>query len=122
MDTRKIIIILLKILNNLNLEIAALPKRISHLEKINVSNDNKYFYKINDFQISYTDHILFNKNYYYIKPYSKIAIKFSCDFISHEKLFKDLDFRFNRLDNNDNIIYSKDKHININDYFSFEMI
>ena len=115
---------IIKILNNLNLEIATLHKRISHLEKINtVSNNNTYFYKINDFQIPYIDHILFNKNYYYyIKPYSKIDIKFSCDFISHEKLYKDLNFRFNILDNNDNIIYSKDKHININDHFTFEMI
>ena len=64
---------IIKILNNLNLEIVTLHKRISHLEKINnVSNDNKYFYKINDFQIPYTDHILFNKNNYYIKPYSKL--------------------------------------------------
>ena len=107
---------IIKILNNLNLEIATLHKRISHLEKINnVSNDNKYFYKIDDFQIPYTDHILFNKNYYYIKPYSKIDIKFSCDFINHEKLYTDLNFRFNILDNND-------KHININDHFTFEMI
>ena len=69
---------IIEILNNLNLEIATLHRRISHLEKINnVSNDNKYFYKINDFQIPYIDHILFNKNYYYIKPYSKIDIKFS---------------------------------------------
>ena len=114
---------IIKILNNLNLEIATLHNRISHLEKINnASNDNKYFYKINDFQIPYIDHILFNKNYYYIKPYSKIDIKFSCDFISHEKLYKDLNFRFNILDNNDNIIYSKDKHININDHSTFEMI
>ena len=38
---------IIKILNNLNLEIATLHKRISHLEKINnVSNDNKHFYKI----------------------------------------------------------------------------
>ena len=65
---------------------------------------------------------LFNKNYYYIKLYSKIDIKFSCNFISHEKLYKDLNFRFNVLDNNDNIIYSKDKHSNINDHFTFEMI
>ena len=114
---------IIKILNNLNLEIATLHKRISHLEKINnVSNDNKHFYKINDFQIPYTDHILFNKNYYYIKPYSKIDIKFSCDFISDEKLYTDLNFRFNIFDNNDDIIYSKDKHININDHFTFEMI
>ena len=116
---------IIEILNNLNLEITTLHKRISHLEKINnVSNDNRYFYKINDFQIPYIDHILFNKNYYYIKLYSKIYIKFSCDFISHEKLYNDLNFRFNILDTNDNIIYSKDKHINvnINDHFTFEMI
>ena len=93
------------------------------IKKINnVSNDNKYFYRINDFQIPYTDHILFNKNYYYIKPYSKIDIKFSCDFINHERFYTDLNFRFNILDNNDNIIYSKDKHINITDHFTFEMI
>ena len=114
---------IIKILNNLNLEIATLHKRISDLEKINnVLNDNRYFYKINDFQIPYIDHILFNRNYYYIKPYSKIDIKFSCDFVSHEKLYKDLNFRFDILDNNDNIIYSKDKHINITDHFTFEMI
>ena len=35
-----------------------------------------------------------------------------------------MNFRFNILDNNDNIIYSKDKHINvnINGHFTFEMI
>ena len=54
--------------------------------------------------------------------YSKIDVKFSCDFISHEKLYTDLNFRFNILDNNGNIIYSKDKHININDHFTFEII
>ena len=41
---------IIEILNDLNLEIATLHKRISHLEKINnVSNDIKYFYKINEF-------------------------------------------------------------------------
>ena len=50
---------IIKILNNLNLEVATLHKRISHLEKINnVSNDNKYFYKINDLQIPITYYLI----------------------------------------------------------------
>ena len=114
---------IIEILNNINVEIGKLHKRISILENINnVSNDNKYFYKNNDFQIPYIDYTLLSKNYYYIKPYSKIDKKFLCDFFSHENLSKDLNFRFNILDNDDNIIYSKDKHININDRFTFEMI
>ena len=77
-----------KNIDNLNLEIIKLYKRISTLESINnVKNNDEYFYKINDFGISYIDHKLLNENYYYIKPYSNIFITFSCDFIRNETLY-----------------------------------
>ena len=102
-------------LNNINLEIESLDKRISNLENGNNNilkdnNNEKYFYMIKNFQISYEDYILFNKTYDYIKANSKINIRFSCDFSSYEILPKDLRFRIQILDDND-IIHSQDKII-----------
>ena len=111
-----------KNINDLNLEIIKLYKRISTLESINnVKNNDEYFYKINDFGILYIDHTLLNENYYYIKPYSNIFIRFSCDFIRNETLYDNVKFRVNILDNNYHILCSKNKSINFNDNINLEM-
>ena len=111
-----------KNINKLNLEITKLCKRISVLENINrVKNNDEYFYNINDFGIPYIDQILLNKNYYYLKYYSNIFIRFECDFIRKENDYDDEIFRVNILDNNYKILYSKDKAINFNDHIKFEM-
>ena len=113
-------------INNINVELESLDKRISNLENgdNNVLKDNneKYFYMIKNFQIPYEDYILLNKTYDYIKSDSKINIRFSCDFSAYEKLPKDVRFRIQILDNND-IIYSQDKNdkIKYNGDFTFEM-
>ena len=113
-------------LNNINVEIESLDKRISNLENSNNNvlkdNNEKYFYMIKNFQIPYEDFILLNKTYDYIKANSIINIIFSCDFSSYEKLPKDLRFRTQILDDND-IIYSQDKNYTIkyNGDFTFEM-
>ena len=41
------------------------------------------------------DHTLLNKKYYYIKPYSNILIRFSCDFIRKENYYDIVQFRVN---------------------------
>ena len=109
-------------INNINVELESLDKRISSLENGNDNNvlkDNnneKYFHMIKNFQIPYKEYILLNKTYDYIKSDSKINIRFSC-----EKLPKDVRFRIQILDNN-NIIYSQDKNdsIKYNGDFTFE--
>ena len=54
-------------LNNINSEIESLDKRISNLENgnnvVNNNNNDKYFYRIKEFQIPYEDYILLNKSY-----------------------------------------------------------
>ena len=70
-------------INNINVELESLDKRISNLENGNnvVNNDNKkYFYMIKEFQIPYEDYVLLNKSYDYLKEVSKINIRFSFDF------------------------------------------
>ena len=61
-------------INNINVELESLDKRISNLENgdnNNVLKDNnnneKYFYMIKNFQIPYEDYILLNKRLYIIK-------------------------------------------------------
>ena len=109
-------------INNINVELESLDKRISSLENGNNNNNNnnvlkdnnyeKYFYMIKNFQIPYEDYMLLDKTYDYIKSASKINIRFSCDFSTYEKLPKDVRFRIQILHNND-IIYSQDKNDNI---------
>ena len=99
-------------LNNINVELESLDKRISNLENNNnvVNNNNeKYFYMIKEFQIPYEDYILLNKSYDYFKECLKINIRFSSDFSSYEKLPKDVRFRLQILDDDD-IIYTKDQN------------
>ena len=115
-------------INNTNVEIESLDKRISNLENGNNNvlkddNNEKYFYMIKNFQIPYEDYILLNKTYDYIESDSEINIRFSCDFFSHEKLPKDIRFRIQILDDND-IVYSQDKNYTIkyNGDFTFKMI
>ena len=113
---------IIEILNNINVEIIKLYKKISTSENINnVKNNDEYFYKIDNFGIPYIDHILLNKNYYYIKADSKIDIKFSCDFIRNETLYDNVKFRVNILDDNYDILCSKEININSNDHINFEM-
>ena len=115
-------------INNINVELESLDKRISSLEngdnnnKVLKDNNEKYFYMIKNFQIPYEDYILLNKTCDYIKSDSKINIRFSCDFSTYEELPKDVRFRIQILDNND-IIYSQDENDNIkyNGDFTFEM-
>ena len=116
-------------INNINVELESLDKRISNLENgdnnnnvLKDNNNEKYFYIIKNFQIPYEDYILLNKTYDYIKSDSKINIRFSCDFSTYEELPKDVRFRIQILDNND-IIYSQDKNdkIKYNGDFTFEM-
>ena len=99
-------------INNINVELESLDKRISNLENGNnvVNNDNKkYFYMIKEFQIPYEDYVLLNKSYDYLKEVSKINIRFSFDFSSYEKLPKDVRFRLQILDK-DEIVYTRDQN------------
>ena len=99
-------------INNINVELESLDKRISNLENNNnvVNNNNEnYFYMIKEFQIPYEDYILLNKNCNYFKEGSKINIRFSSDFSSYEKLPKDVRFRLQILDKHE-IIYIKDQN------------
>ena len=83
-------------INNINVELESLDKRISNLENGNnnaVNNNEKYFYMIKNFQIPYADYILLNKSYDYFKEGSKINIRFSSDFSSYETLPKNVRFR-----------------------------
>ena len=96
-------------INNINVELENLNKRISTLENGNnnnvVNNNNeKYFYMIKEFQIPYENDILLNKNYDYFKEVSKINIRLSSDFSSYEKLPKDVRFRLQILDNDEIIV------------------
>ena len=54
-------------INNINVELESLDKRISNLENgnsvVNNNNNEKYFYLIKKFQIPYEDYILLNKSY-----------------------------------------------------------
>ena len=58
-------------INNVNVELENLDKRISNLENGNnnfVNNNNeKYCYMIKEFQIPYEGYILLNKSYDYFK-------------------------------------------------------
>ena len=102
-------------INNINVELESLDKRISNLEKGNnnvVNNNEKYFYMIKNFQIPYEDYILLNKSYDYFKEGSKINIKFSSDFSSYEKLPKDVRFKKQILDK-DEIVYTHDQNVKI---------
>ena len=74
----------------------------------------KYYYTIKEFGIPFENYLIFDKNYEYIPVNSKINITFGSDFTNYEKLPIDVVFRFRILDNND-IIYSQDKNITIND-------
>ena len=65
-------------INNINIELESLDKRISNLE--NGHNNEKYFYMIRNFQIPYEDYILLNKSYDYFKKDTKINVRFSSDF------------------------------------------
>ena len=100
-------------INNINVELENLDKRITNLDNGNnnvVNNNNeKYFYMIKEFQIPYEDYILLNKSYDYFKKDSKINIRFSSDFSSYETLPKDVRFRMQILDN-DEIIYTHDRN------------
>ena len=99
-------------INNINVELESLDKRISNLENGNnvVNNNNeKYFYMIKEFQIPYEDYILSNKSYDYFKEGSKINIRFSSDFSSYEKLPQYVRFRLQILDK-DEIVYTHDQN------------
>ena len=103
-----------------NLEIAKLYKRIHHLENINnVKNEDHYTYKIDDFGIICLNHIVIDKNYYYIKSTSPIYVTFSGYLISNGTA--NLTFRVNILDDNGDILHSIDKNIDLNGRFSFDM-
>ena len=63
-------------INDINVKLENLDKRISNLENNNnnnnvVNNNEKYFYMIKKFQIPYEDYILLNKSYDYFKKDSK---------------------------------------------------
>ena len=100
--------------------IDTLDKRISNLENGNNNNNEKFFYMIKEFQISYDDYILLNKSYDYFKEGSKINIRFSSDFSSYETLPKDIRFRIQILDD-DEIVYTKDQNnkIKFNSDYTF---
>ena len=104
-----------------NLEIAKLYTRISTLENINnVTNmDDQYTYKIDDFGITSLNHIVIDKNYYYIKPTSPIYVTFSGYLIANDQA--NLTFRLYILDDNDERLYSIDKNIDLNGSFNFDM-
>ena len=114
-------------INNINVEIESLDKRISNLENGNnnnnvVNNNNeKYFDMTKEFQIPYEDYILLNKSYDYFKEGSKINIRFSSDFSSYEKLPKNVRFRIQILDD-DKILYTEDQNdkIKYNGDYTFD--
>ena len=112
-------------INNINVELESLDKRISKLENGNnnnvVNNNEKYFYMIKNFQIPYEDYILLNKSYDYFKEGSKINIRFSSDYSSYESLPKDDRFTLQILDK-DEIIYTKDQNdeIKFNGDYTFD--
>ena len=104
-------------INNINVELENLDKRISILENGNnddiVNNSNeKYFYMIREFQIPYEDYILLNKSNDYFKINSKINRRSSSDFSSYETLPNDVRFRIQILDK-DKIVYTRDQNDNI---------
>ena len=106
-------------INDINVKLETLDKRISDLEKINKPvlknyEGGKYFYQVQDYGIPFEDYLIFDKNYEHIPINSKINITFGSNFASYEKLPIDVVFRFKILDDN-NIIYSQDKNISISD-------
>ena len=111
-------------INNINVELESLDKRISNLENGNnvVNNNEKYFYMIKEFQIPYEDYILLNKSCDYFKEGSKINIRFSSDFSSYEKLPKDVRCRLQILDK-DEIVYTHDQNdrIKYNGEYTFDI-
>ena len=105
-----------------SLEIAILYRRIYILENINnVRNYNNVYYNcnINDFGITESNYMIFEKKYYYIKPKSSICINFSGYLISNGNA--NLNFRANILDDNRDILYSIDKNIDLNGKLNFDM-
>ena len=104
-----------------NLEIAKLYRRISILENINnVTNMNdQYTYKIDDFGITSLNHIVIDKNYYYIKPTVPIHINFSGYLIAYKEA--NLTFIFNIFDDNNDMLYSIDKNIDLYGDFNFDI-
>ena len=104
-----------------DLQIAKLYRRISILENINnVTNmDDKYTYKIDDFGITSLNHIAIDKNYYYIKPTVPIYINFSGYLIADKEA--NLTFIVNILDDNNDILYSIDKNIDLYGDFNFDI-
>ena len=113
-------------INNINVELESLDKRISNLENgnnvVNNNNNEKYFYMMKEFQIPYEDYILLSKSCDYFKEGSKINIRFSSDFSSYESLPKDVRFRLQILDK-DGIIYTKDQNdkIKFNGDYTFDI-
>ena len=107
-------------INNINVEIKSLDKRISNLE--NGNNNEKYFYMIKKFQIPYEDYLSLNKSYDYFKSGSKINIRFSSNFSSYETLPKNIRFRIQILDK-DEIVYTKDQNdkIKFNGDYTFDI-
>ena len=59
------------------------------------------------------------KKYYYIKPTAPIYIKFSGYLIAYKEA--NLTFIVNILDDNNEILYSIDKNIDLNGNFNFDM-
>ena len=108
--------VIIDTINNVNSEIKSLNKRISNLENgnnnnvVNNNNNEKYFYMIKNFQIPYEDYTLLNKSYDYFKEGSKINIRFSSNFSSYETLPKEVRFRIQILDKDDDIVYTKDQN------------
>ena len=115
-DTNDIDKFIINSINDINSEIESLDKRITNLENRNNNNNNvinnnkKYFHMIKEFQILYEDYILLNKSYDYFKEGSKINIRFSSDLSSYEKLPKDVRFKLKILDNDNEMIYTKDQN------------
>ena len=106
-------------INDINVKLESLDKRITDLEKFDKPilkkyDGGKYFYTIKDFGIPFEDYLIFDKFYDYIPINSNIHITFGSNFTNYEKLPIDVAFRFRILDNND-IIYSQDKNITIKD-------
>ena len=65
---------------------------------------------IENFQIPYEDYTLLNKSYDYFKEGSKINIRFSSNFSSYETLPKEVRFRIQILDKDDDIVHTKDQN------------
>ena len=81
--------------------------------------DDQYIYKIDDFGITSLNHIVIDKNYYYIKPTVPIYINFSGYLIANKQA--NLTFRVNILDDNNEILSFIDKNIDLNGNFNFDM-